>query len=181
MRQIKCIFLGAVGVGKSSILQRLSGGRFPPPSTIGIDLNIYESRGYKLLCWDTAGQRKFETVVRSFFRSAQVAVYVYDVTSKASLREAHDWYEKVKATQDGPRVHMLVGNKSDLQPVVTEHDVFSVFGPIEHLTCYATRPEPVIEVFETIIDYAQHTAEIPQSIEFSRPSRRNYYDCCNIA
>lgn len=39
----------------------------------------------KLEIWDTAGQEKYHSVCHLYFRGAQVAMLVYDVTRKVGL------------------------------------------------------------------------------------------------
>jgi small GTP-binding protein len=62
VKAFKVILVGSQSVGKSSILNRISDGRFSNSytPTIGIDFKTYSvdigSRVYSLQIWDTAGQ-----------------------------------------------------------------------------------------------------------------------------
>nr|XP_013013166.1 ras-related protein Rab-17 isoform X3 [Cavia porcellus] len=70
----------------------------------------------KLEIWDTAGQEKYHSVCHLYFRGAQVAMLVYDVTRKESFLRAQQWLEDLeKELQPGEIVVALVGNKTDLE------------------------------------------------------------------
>lgn len=62
IKAFKVILVGSQSVGKSSILNRLSDGRFSNnyTPTIGIDFKTYSvdvgTKMYSLQIWDTAGQ-----------------------------------------------------------------------------------------------------------------------------
>lgn len=178
---IKCIFLGAVGVGKTSLFRRARGILGTPASTIGIDMAVYAARGFKLVCWDTSGQEKFHRVVRSFLRNAKVAVYVYDRSDPATLEAARIWYRRVRALEHAPAMHIVIGNKDDLEPRVSLEDVHRAFGDVAHISCSALRDSDPREVFEQIIDLTLHLAETPRHVELTQPRPRTYYDCCSIA
>ncbi|KAA8905522.1 hypothetical protein TRICI_005269 [Trichomonascus ciferrii] len=63
-------------------------------------------RTIRLQLWDTAGQERFRTLIPSYIRDSNVAVVVYDITSK--------WIDDVKAERGSQVIVVLVGNKTDL-------------------------------------------------------------------
>lgn len=47
--------------------------------------------------WDTAGQEKFRALTKIFYKDANVAILVYDITRKDSFKEIKEyWYNQVK-------------------------------------------------------------------------------------
>ena len=65
--------------------------------------------------WDTAGQEKYRSLAKMFFKDAAVALIVYDITSKKSFDEIQNyWMNLVK--ENGPKnvIMYIVGNKYDL-------------------------------------------------------------------
>lgn len=51
----------------------------------------------KAQIWDTAGQEKYRSLTKIFYKDASVAVLVYDITRKASFDEVKDyWYNQLK-------------------------------------------------------------------------------------
>ncbi|KAH9052538.1 ras-domain-containing protein [Lactarius vividus] len=140
---LKFIITGDAGVGKSSLLIRLTDQRFlaNPDPTLGVEFGSKlitipeEDKVVKLQCWDTAGTESFRSITRSYYRGAAGCLLVYDVTSRPSkhaspplARQAHHgppspstgfehartWLADVRAHADPHLTCILVGNKSDL-------------------------------------------------------------------
>ena len=42
----------------------------------------YKENRYKIQIWDTAGQEKFESIVKSYIRDLNVCILVFDVNCK---------------------------------------------------------------------------------------------------
>ncbi|KAG8457900.1 hypothetical protein KFE25_011966 [Diacronema lutheri] len=116
----KLVFLGDQNVGKTSIISRFMHDTFEAhyQATIGIDFvskTMYlEDRTVRLQLWDTAGQERFRSLIPSYIRDSNVAVVVYDITSKASFDGTAKWIEDVRAERGDDVVIALVGNKTDL-------------------------------------------------------------------
>lgn len=64
--------------------------------------------------WDTAGAERFRSLTPSFYRGAQGAILVYDVTRRDTLQKLDSWYNEldVYSTREN-LVKMVVGNKVD--------------------------------------------------------------------
>lgn len=75
-QHIKILLLGESGVGKSAIVNRLTTNSFDPrfSTTVGVDFRVIEAvlggQVWKIQLWDTAGQEKFRTITKGYFRSA---------------------------------------------------------------------------------------------------------------
>ena len=50
----------------------------------------------KLAIWDTAGQERFRTLTPSYYRGAQGAILVYDVSSRESFTKVEDWLTELE-------------------------------------------------------------------------------------
>jgi small GTP-binding protein len=68
----------------------------------------------KLQIWDTAGQEKYKSITRNYYRSASMAIIVYDITSKESFSSVEKWILDVRETLCIPI--MIIANKTDLSP-----------------------------------------------------------------
>lgn len=64
--------------------------------------------------WDTAGQERFHSLAPMYYRNAQAAVVVYDVTKAASLDKAKSWVKELQRQANPHIVIALAGNKLDL-------------------------------------------------------------------
>lgn len=87
-------------------------------ATIGIDFfskTMYlEDRAVRLQLWDTAGQERFRSLIPAYIRDSNVAIVMYDVTSRGSFDATEKWVEEVRAERGDDVVIALVGNKTDL-------------------------------------------------------------------
>lgn len=118
---LKILIIGESGVGKSSLLLRFTEDNFDPEQTltIGVDfktkrLNIDGSR-VKLAIWDTAGQERFRTLTPSYYRDAQGAILVFDVSSYATFSKLEMWLNELETySTKNDIIKMIVGNKIDV-------------------------------------------------------------------
>ena len=46
----------------------------------------------KFEIWDTAGQERYHALTPMYYRNANAAVVVFDVTNKTSFEKARRWY-----------------------------------------------------------------------------------------
>lgn len=72
---IKVVFVGDMGVGKTSLLQRTAENTFTEQhiATIGVDFRIKTYQigkiSVKAQLWDTAGQERFRSIQKPYYRS----------------------------------------------------------------------------------------------------------------
>jgi small GTP-binding protein len=92
--QFKVIMFGDSGVGKSSLIKRLSDGKFDShlKATIGVEFvnKVFQlkTKNQEKICmqvWDTAGQEKFRAITTAYFRGASAMVCVFDVGKKSTF------------------------------------------------------------------------------------------------
>lgn len=120
--QFKLVLLGESAVGKSSIVHRFVKNTFDNlrESTIGAafltqSVTLPESNTtVKFEIWDTAGQERYKSLAPMYYRNANAALCVYDITSRASFSKAQDWIKELKKQAPEGIVICLVGNKLDL-------------------------------------------------------------------
>ncbi|NXO28378.1 RAB44 protein, partial [Cisticola juncidis] len=113
------LFVGDSHVGKTSFLHRLHADTFNPhlSATVGMDYQIknlvVDNKCFALRLWDSAGQERYRSVTRQFFRKADGVVLMYDITSEPSFSDVRYWLGCVQeAAEDGVAV-LLLGNKTD--------------------------------------------------------------------
>lgn len=120
MINAKLVLLGEAAVGKSSIVLQFVSNEFHENKepTIGAafltqKLQI-ENNQIKFEIWDTAGQERFHSLAPMYYRNAQAAIIVFDITSQISFFKAKKWVDELKRQSD-KIVIAIVGNKLDLQ------------------------------------------------------------------
>jgi len=125
----KVIIVGEFGVGKTSLLQRLVHNKYSEEYkvTIGVeylDRIVHTESGTAFLqLWDSAGQEKFRSLVRLFYRGVVAVILVYSVGDIYSLLALESWLKDVRANSDvEDKVFILVGNKADLHRETSYED-----------------------------------------------------------
>ncbi|KAK9765969.1 Vacuolar protein sorting-associated protein 21 [Basidiobolus ranarum] len=118
--QAKLVLLGEAAVGKSSLVLRFVNNDFQEKKgpTIGAAFLTQkcrlEDKVIKFEIWDTAGQERFHSLAPMYYRNAQAAVVVYDITKAISLDKAKIWIKELQRQANPNIVIALVGNKADL-------------------------------------------------------------------
>ncbi|XP_056649704.1 ras-related protein Rab-18-like [Monodelphis domestica] len=117
---LKILIIGESGVGKSSLLLRITDDTFDPniSATIGVDFKVktisFDGNKAKLAIWDTAGQERFRTLTPNYYRGAQGVILVYDVTRRDTFVKLDNWLIELNTHCMGNDItKMLVGNKID--------------------------------------------------------------------
>ena len=121
---LKVVLLGESGVGKTCIINMFTTGKYD--SDIGSSISAQftsktvEYKEFKQTIkfdiWDTAGQEKYRSLAKIFYKEAKVIGLCYDITNKKSFIELKDfWYnQEIKSNVDGEPIFAVIGNKNDL-------------------------------------------------------------------
>lgn len=119
--QFKLVLLGESAVGKSSLVLRFVKDQFDDyrESTIGAafltqTIALDETTTVKFEIWDTAGQERYKSLAPMYYRNANCAVVVYDITQASSLDKAKAWVKELQRQANENIVIALAGNKLDL-------------------------------------------------------------------
>ncbi|XP_066544313.1 ras-related protein Rab-17 isoform X1 [Amia ocellicauda] len=118
--RVKMVLLGSSGVGKSSLAIRFTKDEFRcTVPTVGSAylthlVCLYDTT-LRFEIWDTAGQEKYHSVTPLYYRGAQAALVVYDITKRESFARAQLWLKELERQYFlGETAVALVGNKGDL-------------------------------------------------------------------
>eukprot|EP01035_Chromulina_nebulosa_P062681 gene62681-85732_t len=101
--EVKVVIVGESAVGKSSLTLKFVNNQYRENSiaTIGaaylsksITVNSTASKKdtVKFNIWDTAGQEKYRSLASLYYRGADCAIVVYDITNKASYDEVQNYW-----------------------------------------------------------------------------------------
>lgn len=123
---LKVVLIGESGSGKTSIIQRFSYDFFDPNCTSSIGVQYISknielkdiNKTLKFDIWDTAGQEKYRSMQKLFYKDAKIILFVYDITSKNSFIEIKNyWISEVKQNCKENIILGVVSNKNDLYNV----------------------------------------------------------------
>ncbi|KIV94585.1 GTP-binding protein ypt5 [Exophiala mesophila] len=119
--QFKLVLLGESAVGKSSLVLRFVKDQFDDyrESTIGAafltqTISLDENTTVKFEIWDTAGQERYKSLAPMYYRNANCAVVVYDITQASSLDKAKSWVKELQRQANENIIIALAGNKVDV-------------------------------------------------------------------
>ncbi|XP_043939705.1 ras-related protein Rab-5B isoform X2 [Protopterus annectens] len=118
--QFKLVLLGESAVGKSSLVLRFVKGQFHEyqESTIGAAFLTQsvclDDTTVKFEIWDTAGQERYHSLAPMYYRGAQAAIVVYDITNQETFARAKTWVKELQRQASPNIVIALSGNKADL-------------------------------------------------------------------
>lgn len=121
----KVLIIGDPTVGKTSFVQRYVNNcyRRDYKMTIGVDFALKvikwsDSQNIKLQLWDIAGQERFTSMTRVYYKDAHACIVMFDLTQRLTFQNAVKWKKDLDAKctlQDGSPVPcLLLANKCDL-------------------------------------------------------------------
>lgn len=122
----KILVVGDAGVGKTSIIKKYVNDTFNEHyrTTVGIDfamkvLKISDNIIARTQFWDIAGQTRFNSVVRAYYKDANGVLLVCDIERTTTLDHVVKWKQDIddRVTYPGtqfPAPTILLVNKVDL-------------------------------------------------------------------
>ena len=120
---LKVVLIGESGTGKTSIIQRFSYNLFDSNCASSISSQYISktidlkdiNQSLKFDIWDTAGQEKYRSMAKLFYKDAKIILFVYDITSKKTFDALINfWYEELRNNLTENPIYAVVGNKNDL-------------------------------------------------------------------
>ena len=116
----KILLLGDSSVGKTCFLMRYTDNTFQEihMSTIGLDyklknVQLDDGKIVKIQIWDTAGQDRFRSITKNYYKGAHGIILIYDITNKKSFENVRNWINQIKEEVSEKVSIILVGNKID--------------------------------------------------------------------
>uniref|UniRef100_A0A6B2LJU4 Uncharacterized protein n=1 Tax=Arcella intermedia TaxID=1963864 RepID=A0A6B2LJU4_9EUKA len=165
------VLLGESAVGKSSLVLRFVKGQFMEfqEPTIGaafltqsVCLN---DTTVKFEVWDTAGQERYHSLAPMYYRGAQAAIVVFDITNTESFLKAQNWVKELQKKGSPDVVIALAGNKLDLASLrqVSTHDA-TAYAEENGCLYYETSAKTAANVNELFVAIAKKlpkNAQVP--------------------
>ena len=120
VENVKVALLGDSGVGKTCIIKRYYQDEFDENSatTAGASYSqknlTINGKDIQLDIWDTAGQEKYRSLGRRFYKDAYIICLVYDITNASSFENLKNiWAKDLKEYGEKYKILAVVGSKSD--------------------------------------------------------------------
>ena len=119
--EFKIILIGNASVGKTSIFNKFINGEFSKTykSTITVEckskyLKLDKNLFAKLNIWDTCGTEIYRAVTQQYYRGAQGAIVIFDLTKQNTFNDLKKWIKDIKSCGEKNIQILIVGNKLDL-------------------------------------------------------------------
>ena len=132
----KFLLLGEDSIGKSSIIERYINNSFKDSylATIGMDIRKkrleINSYDIDIIIYDTAGQERFRSLTKMFYKGSDGILLGFDLTNKKTFDQLGYWINQIEANKstDYPLSIVLFGNKYDRKEVIEikEDDIQSM-------------------------------------------------------
>ncbi|KAI7905345.1 ras family-domain-containing protein [Cokeromyces recurvatus] len=153
---VKLVLLGESAVGKSSLVVRFVNREYSEnrEPTIGAAFltqkcTVDDDKIVKFEIWDTAGQERFHSLAPMYYRNAQAAIVMYDITKASTLDKAKGWVKELQRQANSQIVIALVGNKLDLVEEQSTDDENSNSRQVTYEEASAYASEAGLLFFET--------------------------------
>jgi len=172
----KLVLLGDAGVGKTALAVQFVKGQFNEftESTIGASfmnqtVTLPDDTLVKFQIWDTAGQERFHSLAPMYYRGAQAAIVVYDITNRMSFEKAKDWVKELQQQGDPNVVVAFVGNKLDMENArkVTSEET-QQYAEMNGLFCMETSAKTSTNVSELFMKIAKQLPKVQRQKEITR-------------
>jgi len=129
--RFKVVFLGDAGVGKTSLILRLTDEKFDHTSDIDPTCDFdrrsttltWKGQPHTLQLWDTAGEEMFRTMTSSYFRNADAIILMFDLSRPETFENMCSQWYKDCLNYTTRACMIVVGSKSDLTQRVPQEDI----------------------------------------------------------
>ena len=130
--EYKIILLGDTSVGKTCLFKRITVDVFKEKSvsTIGIDKKTFKlkcdltgkdgdtsTKIVDVILTDTAGQERYRAMTKTYYKSSEAALILYDITKKNTFENINDWIQSINTStliDKNKYVIFVMGTKIDL-------------------------------------------------------------------
>ena len=184
-KTVSILTVGETQVGKTSLILRFIDRVFyyDTKTTIGVDFKVkrinLQNKNVLVKIWDSAGQERFKTVTRQYYKNAEGVMLIYDVTSQKSFSMIEEWFKSIIENKRKGAEVILIGNKKDMVNRVISAEQGESLAKKFEIKYYETSAlsgENVDQVFEELAENIlkiKLNTEEEESISLSYNSERD--------
>lgn len=195
--ECKLVLLGNANAGKTSLVLRLVKDRFNVAQTATVGAAFTQHRVpvaeanevIQFGIWDTAGSERYRSLAPMYYRGAQAAVIVYDMTSKESFEGAQAWLSELREHGMPNCVVALAANKADLEEIrqvtTQEGQMYARQNEMAYFETSAKNTQNVSRVFVELANRMPRSLAngggsnlAPNTVMLSSADRRRDGRCC---
>ena len=118
----KLLLLGDSTVGKTCFLIKYTDQSFQDihMATIGLDyrvktMKLKNNKEVKIQIWDTAGQDRFRSITKNYYKGSHGIILIYDITNRRTFENVQKWISQIREETSQNVVIYLIGNKIDMK------------------------------------------------------------------
>ena len=165
--QINILLVGDTNTGKTSFVKRLIFNKYDLTfvASIGVDFELkkikYKNKIYTIRLFDTAGQERFKSITKSYFRLANAYFIFFDLSNKDSLNHIHNWIDLIKEYSE-KSIFIILGNKDDLKKKISDEIInenLERYKDIIFIKISVSKNYNIKEVIERMIDLIEKREE----------------------
>lgn len=174
MSTYKIVLLGEGRVGKTCLCLRYVNNKFSADQQSTLEATYLEkrinlgSKSIRLNIWDTAGQERYHALGPIYYRDANGALLVYDITDRDSFTKVRNWVKELRKIVGKNIVLVIAGNKADLEKYrqVEESEAVEYAQSVGaiHIQCSAKTGNGVEQAFLEITKGMMAPTTQPQSL-----------------
>ena len=189
---INFLLVGNMAVGKTSIITKYRGQAINPNqlTTVCNDFTLVQKDNLQIdnqvvnvqaKIWDSPGQERFKSIVKSAIKNTQGIILIYSVTDPNSFKDCEGWMGRINDEQDLLTFPMFfVGNKIDLKRAVNKEDAeaFAKKYNMKYFEISAQTGEGVKEVIDEFIVEVYKRGKDNNGKSLDKRNRRGKKSCC---
>ena len=161
--EYRIITLGDVAVGKTSIFKRYVHNTFEEDiiSTLGFsiafkEITLKNKQKVILKLIDTAGQERFRSLARNYYRNVHGVLFVFSHNDQQSFEHIENWIKLFEENTDNFKIPtFLIGNKNDLSKFKEEdsfNDYIKQKNILRYISTSAKDNININKIFEEIVE-----------------------------